>query len=54
MKNCDLKCPNCFEDKKIIATVMITKDMETEEYLKKKFEYKCRNCNYEWVTEYNY
>lgn len=46
-KTC-IKCPKCGK-RKLLATFSITKDMETEEYIEKKFSYICKICNKKWV-----
>jgi hypothetical protein len=45
-KSC-LKCPKC-KERKILATLSITKDTETGRYTEKKYSYICKVCNEKW------
>jgi len=48
-----VSCPNskCQEEIRILATITVTKDLETNRFIYRSFEYECKECGETWIKE---
>lgn len=49
---CCNKCPKC-GTYKVIATLVVKKDLEDNKFIEQYYKYKCKECDNTWVKETN-